>query len=88
MIEIILFVLGVLILIANIVVAIRFWKADADEPCAVLIIAIIGQIIFVLVGVWYLEQTPEQKYVACVFHGKKHSVEIPNDYCLKYLKDE
>lgn len=88
MIEAILFVLGILILIADIVVAVKLGKADAYEPCAVLIVAIIAQIIFVLVGVWYWEQSPEQKYVACVFHGKTHSVEIPDDYCLKYLKDK
>lgn len=88
MIEAILFVLGILILIADIVVAIRLWKDDADELSAIVGVGVICQVIFVLIGVWYWEQSPEQKYVACVFHGKTHSVEIPNDYCLKYLKDK
>ena len=88
MIEIILMVLGVLILIGDAILCIKIGKADLDELCMIVALLFIFQLVFIIASIWLWDQSPEQKYVACVFHGKKHSVEIPNDYCLKYLKGE
>lgn len=81
-------VLGVLILIADVILCVKLGKADLDELCGIVGGVFIFQLVFIIASVWMWDQSPEQKYVACVFYGKKHSVEIPNDYCLKYLKDE
>lgn len=86
--ETILLVLGILILVGDATLFIKTEKSDFDELCGIVGIIFIFQLMFIIASVWMWDQSPEQKYVACVFHGKKHSVEIPNDYCLKYLKDE
>ena len=88
MIEIILMVLGVLILIADVILCVKLGKADLDELCGIVGVIFIFQLVFIIASVWLWDQSPEQNYVACVFHGKNHSVEIPNNYCLKYLKEE
>lgn len=85
--ETILLVLGVLILIGDAILCVKLGKADLDELCGIVGIVFIFQLVFIIASAWMWDQSPEQKYVACVFHGKKHSVEIPNDYCLKYLKE-
>ena len=88
MMETILLVLGILILVGDAILYIKIRKYDFDELCMIVALIFIFQLVFIISNVWIWEQSPEQKYVACVFHGKKHSVEIPNDYCLKYLKDK
>lgn len=81
-------VLGVLILIGDVILCVKLGKDDLDELCAIVGIIFIFQLVFIIASVWMWNQSPEEKYVACVFHGKKYSVKIPDDYCLKYLKEE
>ena len=86
--ETIVLILGILILVGDAILCVKLGKADLDELCGIVGVSFVFQIVFIIITAWMLNQSTEQKYVACVFHGKKHSVEIPNGYCEKYLTEE
>lgn len=86
--ETIVLVLGILILVGDAILCVKLVKADLAEICVIVGMSFICQVVFIIISIWMLNQSPEQKYVSCVFYGKKHSVEIPNGYCEKYLTEE
>lgn len=86
--ETIVLILGILILVGDAILCVKLGKADLDELCGIVGVSFVFQIVFIIITAWMLNQSPEQKYVACVFYGKNHSVEIPNGYCEKYLTEE
>ena len=86
--ETILLVLGILILVGDAILCVKLGKADLDELCGIVGLIFIVQVVFIVASIWKWDQSPEQKYVSCVYYAKQHHIELPNGYCEKYLKEE